>query len=157
MNRALAKRADLRPTGIDIFRFEDGKARFFDAAYEEYNRGEGFGMLLSAFSDNLVMDFSDGTTVFRGHEFMAEDLERDLEVGLRMYPTNVVASKDVTIIECDIENPPDDPSHCPPAISQVAFYRDGRITRMRWHLAPRPRSEGCWEETILEPLAAEGV
>lgn len=138
-------------------RLTESRARFFDAAYEEYNRGEGYDLLLGAFSRDLTMDFSDGTTIFSGHQFMAEDLERDLEVGLKMRPTNVVASRDVTIIECDIENPPDDPLHCPPAISQVAFYREGRISRMRWHLAPRPRSEGCWEETVLEPSVAEGA
>ncbi len=138
-------------------RLAESRASFFGAAYEEYNRGQGYETLVSAFSQDLVMDFSDGTTILRGYEFMVEDLEGDLEAGLKMHPTSVVASEDVTIIECDIENPPDDPSHCPPAISQVAFYRDGRITRMRWHLAPRPRSEGCWEETVLEPLAAEGA
>lgn len=36
------------------------------------------------------------------------------------------------------------------------FYREGRISRMRRHLAPRPRSGGCWEVAVLGPLAAEG-
>lgn len=138
-------------------RLAESRARFFGAAYDEYNRGQGYETLVSAFSQDLVMDFSDGTTILRGYEFMLGDLEGDLEAGLKMHPTSIVASKDITIIECDIENPPDDPSHCPPAISQVAFYHDGRITRMRWHLAPRPRSEGCWEETVLKPLTAEEV
>jgi len=143
LNQAKSRLADslLETAGLahgEARQLAESRARFFDAAYDEYNRGRGYGLLLSAFSDDLVMDFSDGTTILHGYEFMVEDLEGDLEVGLKMHPTNVVASKGVTIIECDIENPSDDPSHCPPAVSQVAFHRDGKIHRMRWHLPPRP-------------------
>lgn len=113
------------------------RASFFEAAYDEYNRGRGYELLAGAFSEDLVMEYSDGTTILRGYEYMMEDLEEDLTLGRKMRPTNILASESVTIIECDIENSPEDPFHCPPAVSQVAFHRDGRICRMRWHLAPR--------------------
>ncbi len=162
LNQVKAKLADslLETAGLahgEARQLADSRARFFGAAYDEYNRGQGYELLLSAFSDDLVMDFSDGTSIFRGYEFMIEDLEGDLEVGMKMHPRNVVASKEVTIIECDIENPPDDPSHCPPAISQVAFYRDGKIRRMRWHLPPRPTREDGREETSRRPWTPEEV
>jgi hypothetical protein len=52
--------------------------------------------------------------------------------------TNVLASKDVTVIEADQLNPPEDPFHCPPAVSMVFFYRDGLIDLMHVYEAPRP-------------------
>ncbi|CAN5235648.1 hypothetical protein BH18ACT10_BH18ACT10_05630 [soil metagenome] len=136
----------------EAHRPSESRARFFDAAHKKYNRGEGYETLLGAFSEDLVMDFSDGTTIHEGYEFMAGGLEQDLETGLKMYPTNVVASRDVTIIECDIENSSDYPFHCPPTISQVAIHRNGGISRMRWRLTPegsrmlgsnRPRTFEC--------------
>lgn len=162
LNQVKVKLADslLETAGLahgEARQLAESRACFFGAAYDEYNRGRGYETLLSAFSDDLVMDFSDGTTIFRGYEFMVEDLEGDLEVGLKMHPTNVVASKEVTIIECDIENPSDDPFHCPPAISQVAFYRDGKIRRMRWHLPPRPSTEDDQQETSRGPWTLEEV
>jgi RNA polymerase sigma-70 factor (ECF subfamily) len=63
-----------------------------------------------------------------------------------------VSSKDVAIIECDVVNPPDNPYRCPPALSQVAVYRDDKIHRVHWYLAPRPVRKGCWERTL--PLSA---
>lgn len=71
-----------------------------------------------------------------------------------------LASRGVTTIECDIQNQPDDPHHCLPAISQVAFHRDGnirRIRRIRRHLAPRPRTARSWEEEVLGRLSAKEV
>jgi hypothetical protein len=85
-------------------------------------------------------------------DVVASDAELD-----RVPRVGVPASLDVTIIERDIQSPPDDPHHYPPAVSQVAFYRDGRFCRMPWHLAPRPRSEGSWDEEVLVPLSAEEV
>ena len=66
--------------------------------------------------------------------------ENQLEAGVKLHPTNVLASKDVTVIEGDFENPHDDPFHCPPATSIVCFYRDGKIRGLRQYYAQR--SEG---------------
>jgi hypothetical protein len=41
------------------------------------------------------------------------------------------------VIECDIENPSDSPHGCPPAVSQVAAYRNGKIHRLNWHFPVR--------------------
>lgn len=133
----------------------ESRYRFFDAAYEEYNEGRGYENLLSAFSEDLALSFSSGEVFPRGYEFLIQDAERDLETGTKMHPTEVFSSKEIAIIECDLENSPEDPLHCPPAVSQVLFYRDGRIRRARWHLAPHQRSEDSYEENFLEPLAAE--
>lgn len=132
-------------------RLAESRARFFRAAYDEHNWKESYDALASAFSEDLVLSISDSGVFPRGYEFMIEDLEGDLEAGRKVYPMNVVSSKNVSVIECAVENPPENPFHCPPAFSQVAVYRDGRIYRMYWYLAPRPEREGCWEVTLTEP------
>ena len=135
-------------------RLSEARTNFFDAGYAECNQAKGYEILRSAFSEDLMVSFSNGRVFTRGYEFMIKDMERDLEVGAKTHPKEVVSSKDVAVIECDLESPPEDPHHCPPAISQVAVYREGKIHRLHWYLAPRPVREGYWEETLLP--AAEG-
>ncbi len=89
----------------------------------------------TAFSDDLELVFGDGD-VLRGIGFFLRGLERDFQADIKMHPTNVIASKDVTVIEADFENPRHDPFHCPPAISIVCFYRDGMVRQLRqYHFA----------------------
>ncbi len=114
----------------------ESQARFFTTVFDEYNRGQGYELFASAFSDDP--SFARSNSVNRGLGWLVEELEGDLQVGMKLYLTNIFASKDVTIVEGDLENPPDNPFHCPPATSQVYFYRDGRICLMREYFAPRP-------------------
>ncbi|MDQ3791172.1 MAG: hypothetical protein M3341_00725, partial [Actinomycetota bacterium] len=108
--------------------------RSFTAAWTgEYNRGEGYELLASAFSEDAAWAYTSGKVV-RG----VPSFEGDLEAGMKMRPTNVLASKDVTVMEADFENPRDDPFHCPPATSLIFFYREGRIHRACQYYAPRP-------------------
>jgi RNA polymerase sigma factor (sigma-70 family) len=108
--------------------------RSFTAAWTgEYNRGEGYQLLTSAFSEDGAWAYTSGKVV-RG----VPSFEGDLEAGMKMRPTNVLASKDVTVMEADFENPRDDPFHCPPATSLIFFYRDGRIQQACQYYAPRP-------------------
>ena len=125
----------------------ESQARFFTAAFDKYNRGQGYELLMSAVSDDFLHARSDGASGGRG--WFREELEDDLETGMKMHLTSIVASKDVTIVEGDFENPPDNPFHCPPATSQVYFYRDGRICLMREYFAPRPGRKS--EATLRNP------
>jgi RNA polymerase sigma-70 factor (ECF subfamily) len=127
-------------------RLTESQTHFFEAAFGEYNRGQGCEILVSDFADDVVSVFPDGA-VFRGREFLVRDFEGDIEAGMKLYVTNVIASKDITIVEGDFENPPDDPFHCPPAASLVCFYRDGKIPRAHFHFAPRPHWQ---DETISQ-------
>jgi RNA polymerase sigma-70 factor (ECF subfamily) len=98
-------------------------------------------MLASVFSDDLVLAFPGGT-VGHGLDCLVRNLwEENLEAGVKMRPTNILASQDVTVIEGNFGNPSDDPFHCPPATSIVLFYRDHRINRMRQYYAPRPEKD----------------
>lgn len=145
LNQVKAKLADalLETAGLahDEARLaSEAQTRFFTEAHIEFNRGN-YEMLASAFSGDLVLGYSGGTT-HRKLEFLIHSVwEEQLEAGVKLHPTNVLASKDVAVIEGDFENPHDDPFHCPPATSIVCFYRDGRISGLRQYYAPRPKGE----------------
>jgi RNA polymerase sigma factor (sigma-70 family) len=138
LSQVKVKLADtlLRTAGLehDEARKVAESQRSFTAAWTgEYNRGEGYQLLASSFSEDAAWAYTSGKVV-RG----VPSFEGDLEAGMKMHPTNVLASKDVTVMEADFENPRDDPFHCPPATSLVFFYRDGRIQRACQYYAPRP-------------------
>lgn len=146
LSRAKTKLADalLETTGLEHDEarlLREYQARYWTAALDEMNRGEGYEMFADPFSDDPVWAYTDGT-VGRGRAFLAAFLEDDVETGVKLHLTNVLVSKDTLIIENDFENPHDDPFHCPPATSMVFFYRDGRIHRARQYYAPRPDPEG---------------
>ena len=141
LNRVKAKLADalLETAGLEhgeARRLNESQARLFGAVFGEYNRGEGYETLAGVVADDFLYAEADGTT--HGREWFIDMLEDDLETGMKLRITNMIASTGVTIIEGDLDNPPDDPFHCPPATSQVYFYRDGRISLMREYFAPRP-------------------
>jgi RNA polymerase sigma factor (sigma-70 family) len=130
-------------------RITQARANFFETAYAEYNQAKGYEILASAFSGDLVFSaVSNGKVLTRDHEFLVGDMERDLELGVKLHPTEVVSSKSVAVIEFDIESPPGNPRGCPPTFSQVAFYRDEKIHRLHWHLPPRPVGESRWENNL---------
>jgi RNA polymerase sigma factor (sigma-70 family) len=134
----------------EAYRITESQARYFEAATAELNQGLGYEMLASGFSPDVVWAFSDGN-VHRGRAFLATFLEEDLEHGIKMHLTNIIASTDVTVMEGDFENPLEDPSHCPPATSLVYFYRDGRIHRVHQHYAPRPEQAQVARRTGSNP------
>jgi hypothetical protein len=40
-------------------------------------------------------------------------------------------------VEAWLDSPPEQPLHCPPALTQIHFHRDGPTTRIVSHYAPR--------------------
>jgi RNA polymerase sigma factor (sigma-70 family) len=146
LNQVKTKLADalLKTAGLahdEAGRLTESQARYFGAAAEEINSGQGYDLLLNAYSDAPTCVLSGGPTL-HGRGAVIESLESDLEAGVRTHPTSVLSSKDITIFEADFENPCDDPFHCPPATTQVHFQRDGLTHRVHLHFAPRPREEG---------------
>jgi RNA polymerase sigma-70 factor (ECF subfamily) len=145
LNKAKVRLADalLKTAGLEheeAGRLTESQARFFTAALDEFNRKRDCEMLVDAFSEDLVETFSDGN-VRRGRAVLVSELEGDLEDGIKVHLTDVLASKDITIMEGTFENPPENPFHCPPAISWVFLYRDGTIRQARRRFAPRQRQE----------------
>jgi len=121
----------------------ESQEHYWRVAFDEYNRKRNYEMLASTFSDDPpVLLYSEGTA-FCGHAFLVDLWEEDLEAGINMPVKNIIAGKDITIIESDFENPPEDPFHCPPATSMVFFYRHDQIHRVHQYYAPRPeKGEG---------------
>jgi RNA polymerase sigma factor (sigma-70 family) len=64
-------------------------------------------------------------------------MDADISAGVHQRLVSTVASRDVTIWEMGITNPPEDPAHCPPEVTWLLTHRSGRIQRLRlFH--PRP-------------------
>ena len=121
----------------------ESQEHYWRVAFDEYNRKRNYEMLASTFSDDPpVLLYSEGTA-FCGHAFLVDLWEEDLEAGINMPLKNIIAGKDITIIESDFENPPEDPFHCPPATSMVFFYHHDQIHRVHQYYASRPeKGEG---------------
>ncbi len=152
LNQIKLKLADalLNTAGLahdDAGRLTESRVRYFAAATDEISRGKGYDAFADAFSDDPELVLPGGKVV-RGRRHLIEDLDGDLRAGTKMYLTNVIAGKDLTIIEADFENPPDDPFRCPPATTQVHFQRDGKTQRVHLYFAPRSKRE---EDPIEEP------
>ncbi|SEP52636.1 hypothetical protein [Amycolatopsis saalfeldensis] len=47
-----------------------------------------------------------------------------------------VASRDLVVWEMDLLNPPDDPEHCPPAVTGLMSLGQGRVARLRLYHSP---------------------
>ena len=145
LNRIKAKLADalLKTAELEhdeARRLTESQTRYWGAAWDEFNRGQGYELFASAFSSDPVWILADGA-IHRGRGWVIEEAEGDLETGTRLHLTNIVVSKDVIVMENDYENPPDDPFRCPPAISWVGFYRGEEIHRTHLYFAPRRGGE----------------
>lgn len=66
------------------------------------------------------------------------NLEQGLAIGVRMRLTGVVASPGITIIEADYRNPPEHPTHCPPAHTEIRIHDRGVTTQVILHFGQLP-------------------
>ena len=73
----------------------------------------------------------------RGAARLTEALARDFEDGVRSRPGRAVPGREITIVEAWLDSPPEQPLHCPPALTQIHFHRDGPTTRIVSHYASR--------------------
>jgi len=74
----------------------------------------------------------------RGATRYAQELAGDFEDGVRSRVGQVIPGSEVTFVEAWLDSPPEQPLHCPPALTQVHFHRDGPTSRIVSHYAPRP-------------------
>ena len=71
--------------------------------------------------------------------FLIRGMAGDLEAGVRQHFVSAVTSRDTTIWEMDVVNPPDAPDHCPPAVAWLMTMKDGRMDQLRLFHAPGVR------------------
>jgi RNA polymerase sigma-70 factor (ECF subfamily) len=155
LNQVKAKLADalLKAAGLahdETRKLAEYHACFFAEFAEAFNRGELSDDHLSTFSEDVVGVI--GKWSFRGRKMLTEGSREDMEAGVKMHPTNVLASKGIAICEYAWENPPEAPLHCPPAMSQVSFLTGEQVHRMRVYHAPRPQGaqQGDTEEAPVK-------
>ncbi|MGW5481080.1 RNA polymerase sigma factor [Streptomyces sp. NPDC004008] len=65
----------------------------------------------------------------RTHPFPA--MRRNREAGVRQHLRHVVASRDITLWEMDVINPPGAAHPCPPTLAWLMFRRNGRVRTLR--------------------------
>jgi hypothetical protein len=58
-----------------------------------------------------------------------------------MRVTNVWASRDITIVEGDYENPPDDPHHCPATHTEIRIHPTGQARRLLLYFRPHEEAD----------------
>jgi len=58
-------------------------------------------------------------------------MDRDLEAGIRQRLVRTTASRAITIWENELISPPDDPDHCPPAVTWMLCVQGGEVSRLR--------------------------
>lgn len=69
-------------------------------------------------------------------DFLVRGMAGDLEAGVRQRFVGAVTSRDTTIWEMELVNPPDKPDHCPPAVAWLMSTKDGRMHQLRLFHAP---------------------
>jgi RNA polymerase sigma-70 factor (ECF subfamily) len=84
-------------------------------------------------------DIAASGLVVQGRDEIRAMCEEDLDDGTGTRLVDVVSSAAITVIESKFVNPPDDPQHCPPAVTQVLFH-DGtdQVRRALGYFQPRP-------------------
>jgi RNA polymerase sigma-70 factor (ECF subfamily) len=134
LNQVKAKLAEalLQAAGLaqsDTQELVQSRALQYAAAFEQMNQQRGADDYLATFSTRLELLLSDGRT--GDHRMWIDGCEDMIRVGVKIYLTNIMISGNILVLEANLENPPDDPFHCPPATTQVHLQRDGITYQMR--------------------------
>jgi RNA polymerase sigma-70 factor (ECF subfamily) len=100
-----------------------------------FQRSGDVRLLESAFSADVAFRMADRVER-RGRERLAAGLWRDFADGVTARPLQVIPGERVSITELVLVSPPEQPLHCPPAVTQVHWHDAGRTHRLVSHYAP---------------------
>jgi RNA polymerase sigma factor (sigma-70 family) len=100
--------------------------RYYVDAFEDVNRGfrDDF---LAHFRDDVELIF--GRKRFRGRSKLELEIDGDIETGTRSHAIRVCTSGNVTVVDCKVVNPPDNPARCPVGMSLVVCRQGDRSHR----------------------------
>lgn len=101
-----------------------------------FQRSGDPALLESVFSADVAFRMADRVER-RGRDRLAAGLAHDFDDGVTAHPQRVIPGEHITITELLLESPPEQPLHCPPAVTQVHFHQAGRTHRLVSHYAPR--------------------
>ncbi len=137
---ALLRTADLEHDAVR--RRTASQTRLVSEVFAGYRQGRLDERAFQSILSQDVVAVLPERTVLHGRESVLKDvasrMAQDSEAGVQLHLRQVLASKDVTIIEGAFENPPDDPFHCPPGMVEVHLHRSGLTHRIHRYYVRRP-------------------
>jgi RNA polymerase sigma-70 factor (ECF subfamily) len=107
------------------------------AALATFERNGNATALESAFTPDLSFRMFDRVE-HHGRGLFATLLASDFEDGITARPQRAIPGERISILEILLDNPADQPLHCPPAVTQVHFHDAGRTHRLVSYYAARP-------------------
>ena len=122
----------------DAGRATEQWSRRMAGAYDAFTRRGDPDPYAQVFTRDVLVTSSAGAVV-RGQDQLRGWCEQDLTDRIGYQLADVASGAGITIVEAQFVSPPDDPSHCPPAVTQVLLH-EGRdeVHRMYGYFAPRP-------------------
>jgi RNA polymerase sigma-70 factor (ECF subfamily) len=76
----------------------------------------------------------------RGLDALVQIMDSDLQAGVQQHPVRATAARHVTILECRLLSPPQDPLHCPPGVLWLMKHTGARIDHITlFHPRPQQR------------------
>lgn len=104
------------------------------AALTALQRTGDHRVLATAFTPDVTFRMADRVER-HGRDLLAHLLTRDFDDGVTATPQRVIPGQHVAITEVLLKSPPDQPLHCPPAVTQIHYYDHGRTLRLVSHYA----------------------
>ncbi len=95
-----------RSAHTDHHDVENDRASLIAGITEQYNRGLDLDLLRTVLSPHARLSTGAATDVIVGKEAIVRGLGEDIEAGVRLRLLNVVAGRDITIVEGAFDNPP---------------------------------------------------
>lgn len=112
------------------------QAQAAGAALSALERTGDHRVLAAAFSPDVTFRMADRIER-HGRDLLARLLNRDFQDGVTAVPQRVIPGRHVAIVEVLLNSPPDQPLHCPPAVTQVHLHNHGRTHRLVSHYTTR--------------------
>lgn len=109
------------------------------AAMSAFERTGDRRVLESAFTPQVSFRMADKVER-HGRDLFVTLLARDFDDGVTSHVQRVIAGEHVAVVELLLDSPPEQPLHCPPAVTQLQFHEAGRTHRLVSYSAPRPSS-----------------
>lgn len=108
---------------VDERRTRESWNRFYVGAFEKVNQGRR-----DVFVDHLLPDMVviSGRKLFRGRGKLELEIDGDIATGTLSHPMRVFSSGNVTVVDCKVTNPPNDPARCPVGFALVVVRQGDR-------------------------------
>ncbi len=103
-------------------------------AMAEFEATGRAAQLADCFAADVRFTLADGLS-HRGRDRYLTLLARDFDDGVRTRPIRVTAGAGVAVVELRLDNPRDQPLHCPPELTQLHLHNGRQIQRIASHYA----------------------